>query len=145
MNILAENQSVFQRFEEFNLYNLLTNLIQQHSDLLEKNLELKSEIENQKFLKGKEKTETESYYNNIINNMNRKHNEEVFGLKEVSNKLENESKYLKKEIKKNEELIESNKLYIEELQRKIYNPQSETKIVELESKLKEISSRENFK
>ena len=39
MNILAENQSVFQRFEEFNLYNLLTNLIQQHSDLLEKKIE----------------------------------------------------------------------------------------------------------
>ncbi len=120
------------------------NFLHKISDLMEKNLELKGEIENLKFLKGKEKTETESYYNNIVSNLNKKHNEEIFSVREISNKLENENNFLKKEIKKNEELIESNKLYIEELQRKIYNPHSETKIVELEAKLKEISSSENL-
>ena len=119
------------------------NYLHKISDLMEKNLELKAQIENLKFLKGKENTEIESNYNSLMSNLTKKHNEEIFNLKEISNKLENENSFLKKEIKKNEELLESNKLYIEELQRKIYNPHSETKIVELETKLKEISSTEN--
>jgi len=120
------------------------SLLKKINDLMEKNIEMKGEIENLKFLKGKEKSETESNFNNIISNMNRKQNEEMFSLREISNKHETENSYLKKEIKRNEDLIESNKQYIEELQRKFYNPHSETKIVELETKLREISASENL-
>jgi chromosome segregation ATPase len=64
-------------------------------------------------------------------------------LKENINKFENENNYLKKEIKKQEELIESNKLYIDELQRKFNNPNSENKLIEIETRLKELTSNEN--
>ena len=51
---------------------------------------------------------------------------------------------MKKEIKKTEELYKSNKLYIEELQRKINNPNSENKLIEIETRLKELSDNENI-
>jgi ribosomal protein L17 len=65
-------------------------------------------------------------------------------MKEVVNRFENENNYLKKEIKKSEDLNDSNKLYIEELHRKIQNPNSDNKLMEIESKLKEFATNENL-
>ena len=44
--------------------------------------------------------------------MIQKHNEEIFSMKENLNRIENENNYLKKEIKKTEDLNESNKMYL---------------------------------
>lgn len=113
------------------------------SDIMEKLHEARSENENLRFQKSKELTETETNYNNNLNSLTQKHNEEIFSLKEVINKLENENNYMSKEIKRAEELNESNKLYIEELQKKINNPQSDSKLMEFEYKLKEFAANEN--
>jgi hypothetical protein len=77
--------------------------------------------------------------------MVQKHSEEIFALKEGTNRFENENSYLKKEIKKQEEILESNKLYIEELQRRTTNnPGSENKLIEIETRLKELTNNENM-
>jgi chromosome segregation ATPase len=73
-----------------------------------------------------------------------KHNEEILTIKENLNRFENENNYLKKEIKKQEEILDSNKLYIEELQRKNNNPNSENKLIEIETRLKELTNNENL-
>jgi chromosome segregation ATPase len=114
------------------------------SDLMEKVHELKAENESLKYSTGKEKTELESNFNNNVNTLMQKHNEEIFNMKEIVNRIENENNYLKKEIKKTEDLNDSNKLYIEELHRKIQNPNSDTKLMEIESKLKEFATNENL-
>jgi chromosome segregation ATPase len=73
-----------------------------------------------------------------------KHNEELYNLKESINKLENENNYLKKENKKSEELIDSNKALIDELQKKFMNQGSDSKLIEIEYKLKELTENENL-
>lgn len=75
--------------------------------------------------------------------MQHKFNEDTFNIKEVVNRLENENSYLKRENKKCEELIESNKSLIEEFQRKLVNPNSDNKLQEIEIKLKQLADNEN--
>lgn len=77
--------------------------------------------------------------------MNQKHSEEIFSLKESINRLENENNYLKKEIQKTEEMLESNKLYINELNKKLSNPNTtDSKLEEIENRIKGLIQIENF-
>ena len=48
MNILADNQTSFQDFENFNLHNLISNLIEQNSELKENEIEITLNIEKSK-------------------------------------------------------------------------------------------------
>jgi len=74
----------------------------------------------------------------------KKHSEEIFTLKETINKLEHENNFLKKEIQKTEDLLESNKLYINELNKKLSNPNSDNKLEEMENRLKGLIQTENL-
>lgn len=65
-------------------------------------------------------------------------------MKETINKLENENNFLKKEIQKTEDLLESNKLYINELNKKMSNPNSDNKLEEMENRLKGLIQTENL-
>lgn len=65
-------------------------------------------------------------------------------MKENINKLENENNFLKKEIQKTEDLLESNKLYIGELNKKLSNPNSDNKLEEMENRLKGLIQTENL-
>jgi hypothetical protein len=76
--------------------------------------------------------------------LNAKHAEEIFSLKESINKLENENNFLKKEIQKTEDLLDSNKLYINELNKKIVNPNSDNKLEEMENRIKDLIQTENL-
>jgi hypothetical protein len=51
---------------------------------------------------------------------------------------------LKKEIQKTEDLLESNKLYINELNKKINNPGSDNKLEEMENRIKGLLQSENL-
>jgi exonuclease SbcC len=135
----TKKESKYSKYKE-EKHTFITKI----SDLMEKVHELKAENESLKYSTGKEKTELESNYKNNVNTMIQKHNEEIFSMKENLNRIENENNYLKKEIKKTEDLNESNKLYIEELHRKIQNPNSDSKLIEIESKLKEFATNENL-
>ena len=79
-----------------------------------------------------------------MNLNNSKHSEEIFTLKESINKLENENGFLKKEIQKTEDLLESNKLYMNELNKKINNPGSDNKLEEMENRIKGLIQTENL-
>lgn len=135
----TKKESKYSKYKE-EKHTFITKI----SDLMEKVHELKAENESLKYSTGKEKTELESNYKNNTNTMIQKHNEEIFSMKENLNRIENENNYLKKEIKKTEDLNESNKMYIEELHRKIQNPNSDSKLMEIESKLKEFATNENL-
>ncbi len=77
--------------------------------------------------------------------MTQKHSEEIFSLRECINKIENENNFLKKEIHKTEDLLESNKLYINELSKKVVNPNSDNnKLEEMENILKGIKQTYNL-
>lgn len=87
------------------------------------------------------KIESENALNEKNNKMEKELNEVNFKLKNI----ENEFSFLKKENEKYEELNASNKAYIEELQKKIENtPSTNTKLIEVEKKLKELTENENL-
>lgn len=147
---LEENKKEMEKYtkklDKYNKYKTEKHtLIQKINDYMEKLHEMKVENDNLKVQQGKEKVDFETKFNNQLNQLNHKQNEEVFSMKEIINKFENENNYLKKEVKKSEELNDSNKLFIEELQRKIANPNtnSETKLIEIETRLKELTDLEN--
>jgi hypothetical protein len=135
----TKKESKYSKYKE-EKHTFITKI----SELMEKTHELKAENENLKYTMSKEKSELESSFNTNVNTLTQKHNEDIFNMKEVVNRFENENNYLKKEIKKSEDLNDSNKLYIEELHRKIQNPNSDNKLMEIESKLKEFATNENL-
>ena len=65
-------------------------------------------------------------------------------MRETINRFENENNFLKKEIQKTEDLLESNKLYINELNKKMSNPNSDNKLEEMENRLKGLIQTENL-
>lgn len=85
--------------------------------------------------------------------MTQKHSEEIFKLKENFNKLENENKFLKIDLKKSEDIIEANKIYLNTLNNNnirnnrgnsLNNPHmEEDRLSQLEQTLKEILKTES--
>ncbi len=135
-----KKESKYTKYKE-EKHTFITKL----SEVMDKLHEARSETEMVKFSKEKEINECEVNHKSNLNNQLQKHNEEIFNIKEQFNRLENENSYLKREIKKNEELNDSNKSYIEELQRKITNtnPNSDSRLTEFENKLNEFATNEN--
>ena len=86
------------------------------------------------------KVESENSLNDKINKMTKDINESSYKIKD----LENQLSFVKKENEKYEELNKSNKAYIEELQKKVNNnPSTDSKLIEVEKKLKELTENEN--
>ena len=85
------------------------------------------------------KTSMESQYNETINNITKDLNEYKLKAKDLENKLE----ISQKENSKFEEFRKNNQIYINNLQNKNDNTQIDTKLIEMENKLKQFTENEN--
>ena len=85
------------------------------------------------------KTSMESQYNETINNITKDLNEYKLKAKDLENKLE----ISQKENSKFEEFTKNNQIYINNLQNKNDNTQIDTKLIEMENKLKQFTENEN--
>lgn len=96
------------------------------------------EIQNENASLKTQKAMVESSYNDQISDLNKKLNESEFKVKELDNQLT----FVQKENQKYEELSKSNKLIIQQLQKKEAST-TDSKLFEVEKKLKELTEKEN--
>ena len=122
-----------EKYSQFKKEN--QTFISKITDLMDKVEEAKKEYLNLQ----QAKTSMESQYNETINNITTVLNENKLKVKELENKLE----ISQKENSKFEELTKNNQIYINSLQNKNDNTQIDTKILEMENKLKQLTENEN--
>ena len=122
-----------EKYSQFKKEN--QTFISKITDLMDKVEEAKNE-----YLKLQQaKTSMESQYNETINNITKDLNEYKLKVKELENKLE----ISQKENSKFEEFTKNNQIYINSLQNKSDNTQIDTKLIEMENKLKQLTENEN--
>ncbi len=122
-----------EKYSQFKKEN--QTFISKITDLMDKVEEAKNEYLNLQ----QAKTSMESQYNETINNITKDLNEYKLKVKELENKLE----ISQKENSKFEEFTKNNQIYINSLQNKSDNTQIDTKLIEMENKLKQLTENEN--
>ena len=122
-----------EKYSQFKKEN--QTFISKITDLMDKVEEAKNEYLNLQ----QAKTSMESQYNETINNITKDLNEYKLKAKDLENKLE----ISQKENSKFEEFRKNNQIYINNLQNKNDNTQIDTKLIEMENKLKQFTENEN--
>ena len=122
-----------EKYSQFKKEN--QTFISKITDLMDKVEEAKNEYLNLQ----QAKTSMESQYNETINNITKDLNEYKLKAKDLENKLE----ISQKENSKFEEFTKNNQIYINSLQNKSDNTQIDTKLIEMENKLKQLTENEN--
>ena len=131
-NIEKLNKKI-EKYSQFKKEN--QTFISKITDLMDKVDEAKKEY----LTLQQTKTSMESQYNETINNITKDLNENKLKVKELENKLE----ISEKEKLKYEEFTKNNQIYLNSLQNKNDNNINDSKLIEIENKLKQLTENEN--